>query len=268
MNRLSQTSVESGYLARFALMLIFNVLILMCVKGQTNPQNVPEEQTEEIDNLTIDFSDKKPESSGEVPQSVELFSTPSDKLFKRLPYFFDDIMVVFGVSNSGVYYTPNYESLAHVPGLKLGLESYFPVFPRAFLHFGVLGNRRGFEHASAGRTFNSLFIEMPLFLSYELPELEFMDWRFIAGTKFAYLMSTESLDSGAGHQEAEDLFHYDPESFNHLDWGFYVGMSFEKRNFYLRISSYTGVVKLVPTDQGMRAEFSLDLGFFPFRSLR
>lgn len=199
---------------------------------------------------------------------VERSNTGIVGALKQLPFLFDDVIFVGGVLRSGLYYTPNYEEISHVTGWKAGAETYFPLFPRAFIHSGLYFARRGFAHSFYDVSFFSDHLEIPLLLSYELPELERMDWRFITGIKFSHALSTRMSGVYDLSGDASEFFQYNPGNFNRPDWGFYYGMSMEFRNLYFRAGIYTGVVKIDPADQGMRSVFSFDAGFFLFRSLR
>lgn len=190
------------------------------------------------------------------------------RFFHRLPYLFDDLLVIGGVSQNGLYYTRNFRELGHTTGWQIGVENYYPVFDRAFLHYGFIYSERGFAHTARGVEFTKTYFDVPLFLSYELPELEFLDWRLIMGAKFSYMLEAGQSGEYSDAVNGDEFFRYDRDDFHNLDWGFFVGFSFEKKDFYLRVSAYTGVVKLVPQDQGMRSSFSLDLGYFLFRGLR
>ncbi|HMP98652.1 MAG TPA: outer membrane beta-barrel protein [Cyclobacteriaceae bacterium] len=186
----------------------------------------------------------------------------------NLPYIFDDMSIIAGVSRSGLHYTANYRELSHIGGWTLGVEDFVPVFERAFLHFGVKYARRGFEHSRHDIKFITHNIDMPLFLSYELPAMRLYDFRLFFGAQTSIRTGSNRQGNYGVPLPGETFYTYIPSQFNRFDFGFTFGLSAEVKDFYIRMRAFSGYFKLMPDDTGMNSAFSLEVGYFVFRNLR
>ncbi|MBX2946553.1 MAG: outer membrane beta-barrel protein [Cyclobacteriaceae bacterium] len=185
--------------------------------------------------------------------------------WNNLPYSFDDMTLLVGINTSGIYYSNNYRELSYITGYSIGVEDFIPVFERAFFHFGLKYTRRGFEHSDYHVKFKTHNIDVPLFLSYELPALRMNDLRLLIGSQLVF--RTGSTTEGA-YTSPGDYYRYYPTQFSNFDFGFMFGLSAEFNNFYTTVRSFSGFVKLMPDDTGMNSTFSLEVGYFIFRNLR
>ncbi|MBX2961785.1 MAG: hypothetical protein KF687_04680 [Cyclobacteriaceae bacterium] len=185
--------------------------------------------------------------------------------WNNLPYSFDDIAFMVGVTNSSLYYSNYFRELSFTPGFIIGAEDFFPVFDKAFLHVGLKYAQLGFEHTPYNVVFTTHNIDIPLFLSYELPELRSFDLRLLFGSRF--LFRTGSNTKGT-YPTSPEIFRFNPTQFSNFDFGFVFGLSAEYKNFYSSARGYTGFIKLIPSDTGMNNSFSLEVGYFIFRNLR
>jgi hypothetical protein len=188
--------------------------------------------------------------------------------WNNLPYLFDDMTIVFGLSRSGLYYTENYRELSHIGGWSIGVEDFLPVFDRAFFHFGLKYAQRGFEHERHSIKFITHNIDMPLFLSYELPALRSFDFRLLFGGQFTLRTGSERKGSYISPGFGDSYYFYRPSEFNRYDFGFTFGLSAEHNNIYFRLRGFSGYRKLMPDDTGMNSAFSAEVGYFVFRNLR
>ncbi|MCC5930625.1 MAG: outer membrane beta-barrel protein [Cyclobacteriaceae bacterium] len=185
----------------------------------------------------------------------------------QLPYFLDDVMFIIGINRSGLYYSQHYRDLDYKSGFSLGLEGYSPVFDKATFHYGILFSQLGFYQKSSDITFDTYHLEFPVFLAYELPAFRQFEWRLIVGSQ----VNTRIGSSQNGSYlifNPEETFIYNTRGFRRMDWGFTFGLSAEYNNFYVRLRSFSGVVKLVRQDQAMMNSWSMEIGYFIFRRFR
>lgn len=228
--------------------------------GSINAQAVTTVNTVAVENKAI--------SSDTIPKAREKSKKKKEagKInWNNLPYAFDDITFMVGISNSGLYYSNHYRELSFKPGFIIGAEDFFPVFNKAFLHVGLKYAQLGFEHTPYNVVFTTHNIDIPLFLSYELPELRSLDLRLLIGSRF--LFRTGSTTQGT-YPNSPDITRLNPTQFSNFDFGFVFGLSAEYKNFYFTARGYTGFIKLIPSDTGMNNSFSLEVGYFIFRNLR
>lgn len=188
--------------------------------------------------------------------------------WRYLPFMFDDMTLIVGINRSGLFYTENYRELSHVGGYTIGVEDFIPVFERAFFHFGVKYARRGFEHSRHSIKFKTHNIDMPLFLSYELPAMRMYDLRLLFGTQTTYRTGSTMQGVYPATSPTGPFYRYMPTSFRHFDFGFTFGLSAEHNDFYFRLRGFSGFVNIMPDDTGMNSSFSLEIGYFILRNLR
>jgi hypothetical protein len=186
--------------------------------------------------------------------------------WNNLPYFFDDLLVSAGINRSGLYYSPNYLELSHLTGFQVGIENYYPILDKAFIHYGVIFSMRGFAHTPWNNNFRTTNIDVPIYLAYELPALRHYDLRLLLGIQVTRLLSAKSSTNYP--TGIENNYLYDSNRFSKTDFGFTAGLSMEHYNHYFRVRMYNGYVKLMQDDQGMNSGFFFDYGYFIFRGLR
>jgi hypothetical protein len=179
-------------------------------------------------------------------------------------YFLDDFSVFGGINSSGLSFSNNRKNLAYTGGFQFGVQEMVPLGKVTFFNYGIQYSKRGFSHESEGVSFSNYYLEFPFSVSFELPELRNLDFRFYLGAQIASLLSTKQT----GQYGTDPDFFYDPGEFTKMDAGFIFGLSIEKSNFFLRVGSYIGLRKLAEQDTGFQNSFSLDFGYYLFRSLR
>ena len=182
----------------------------------------------------------------------------------ELPYFFDDLMVVVGYGRSGVYMSRFYPDTKRIGGLVLGIENYFPVLPKAFLHYGVHTTSRGLLHTPYDVKLRTQYLDVPLFLSYELPELRQYNLSVQLGMQYSGQLSGRLR----GAYPDDFTFRYDPAQLRKHHLGYVFGLSLEHKSWYGRVRMLPTLTKLVANDQGMNTSLQIEFGFFPFRNLR
>jgi hypothetical protein len=191
----------------------------------------------------------------------------------NLPFVFDDIMVVGGINQSGLHFSNQYRELSTIGGWQLGAEGYYPIGERLFLVTGAGYAQSGMQHAEHDVRIRFHQINVPVLFAYELPVLRSFEWRLFLGTQFSY---TTSADQSGVYPEDGMMFRYNIDDINRMGFGFTFGLSWEHRDFYLRLRGYMGMVKrftnLHPEtqigDTGMMQTFQIEFGYFLFRPLR
>lgn len=210
--------------------------------------------------------------SQEAPQSdTTEFTFGID--FSRKSYLLGDLAVIVQGNRSGVGMSRVFRELGFSNGFGMSIESYAPIMPMAFLNYGIGYSNKGFrfspDELDSDVHFRMNFIEVPLFLSYELPELRAVDFRFLIGTQLSYMFgANQNGDYSPSLLENRTLHIYDAENFTPFDFGLLFGMSFEYKAFYLRFKGVVGTVMLDAPNTGQFNAFSLDVGVFPFRLIQ
>jgi hypothetical protein len=248
--------------------ITLKLLLLLCTTTLIAQQNT---DISKIDSIKIQLSEDIIVSSDTLVSNQD--SIIQKKSFKinwsNLPYLFDDMSIIVGANRSGLYYTEYYRELGHINGFTVGVEDFIPVFERAFFHFGVKYARRGFSHAKHNIQFRTHNLDLPMFLSYELPAMRMYDLRLLFGGQMSFRTGSTTLGRyTAPNIPGESNYYYIPSSFNNFDFGFTFGLSAEFNDFYFRLRSFNGYWKLMPDDTSMNSSFSLEIGYFIFRKLR
>ncbi|MFN3639281.1 MAG: outer membrane beta-barrel protein [Flavobacterium sp.] len=200
--------------------------------------------------------------------SQNTFTTESSK-DKSLPLFFDDFLVVGGLNYGGMFMTKEKSDLSYRTGFHLGFEHYQPIGKKVFLHYGVSFLQKSFRHhqEKVDWTINSM--QGLTFASYEIPVLRNYDFRFLLGAHYSYNFNWYPSTSYSSEVLTNpDLFYYDRKKFQNFDFGLFFGLSFERDNYYMRLGSTVGNVKLVNNDQGMYHSLQMSFGYLVFRGAR
>jgi hypothetical protein len=215
------------------------------------------------------------DSASSIRLETNLFQS-SDTLYQNtvksiidwtsLPYFFDDMIITAGINRSSLYYTPNYLQITHSTGFQIGIENYYPVLDKAFLHYGLIFSRRGFNHEAYNVRFSTHNIDLPVYMAYELPAFREYDLRLFFGAQVSTMLGARP--KGIYPTDIGPAYRYETNRFTKVDFGFTFGLSIEQKNYYTRFRIFNGYVKLMPDDQGMNASFAMDFGYFLFRGMR
>lgn len=186
---------------------------------------------------------------------------------KSLPYFLDDVMIVGGINRSGLYFSDQFRELSYGNGYNIGFEGYLPLGKITFWNYGVHFSRRSFHHFQGSKVrFDNQYLDFPLYVSFGLPELKSIDWRFFLGAQITYRLS--SNQNGEYPILGEDFFYFELTRFKNLDGGMTFGLSGEAKDFFFRLRSYVGVNNLDDFDQGAMNTFQIEMGYFLFRKYR
>jgi hypothetical protein len=207
----------------------------------------------------------------EIRQEVEVpVSLESGWDWKKLPYFLDDYFFLFSLNQSGMYWSNQFRELSYGSGFSIGFEGYMPLERIAFLNYGIHFTQRNFSHNLENAIgVRSSYLDFPIFVSYELPELRRYDFRFLLGGQTNFRLKSRIIgEYSSAVIEDPNSFNYDVNLFRSFDLGFLFGLSAEYENIYIRARSYVGVNKLMETEQGSMNSFSLDFGYFLTRRFR
>lgn len=211
-------------------------------------------------------------------QPALIDNTPEKKKFfnsKILPYYINDIYLIGGLNQSGIFWSYNHRDLSYSGGFQANIESYVPLMRKAFFNYGFGYAQRRFNHHVStinGRKqvqFVNHIIEIPLYFSYELPIIPDVDFRFLLGTQLSFRLNSSQRNPYPELTEMmPNQFIYDVAKFKNFDFGMLFGLSGEYKDFFLRFRSYVGVVNLTSTETGMFNSFYIDFGYFFLRNWR
>ncbi|PRY85703.1 outer membrane protein with beta-barrel domain [Mongoliibacter ruber] len=207
-----------------------------------------------------------PVSGFSQEEDQEIEETENILDLSNLPYFLNDVMIIGGVNSSGIYWSNHFRDLTMAGGFNLGLEGFIPLGQVSFIDYGVHFAQRNFRHSQQNILIKNNHLDFPLYVSFMLPELRTIDWRFFLGTQFSYRLSS-NLSENYSPFIMND-FQYDPQRFNRFDTGMTFGLSGEVGNFFFRARSYVGVSKLDRAEQGAMFSMMLEGGYFLFRNYR
>ncbi|MCC5944913.1 MAG: outer membrane beta-barrel protein [Bernardetiaceae bacterium] len=225
----------------------------------------------EAEYRNLEAKDATPQASDEKNKD-KTDSTKQKLSFKLspLPYIFDDVMLVGGLSSSGLTYSKNHRNLRPTQDFHVGLGGYFPAFSKANVNIELHYAQRGFSHQlSETAVFRKHYLQMPIFVAFELPVFRNIDWRFLVGTQVSTLLHSNQLsDYAPSDLSNEDNFIYNTDQFSRLHYGIVFGVSFEYRDFYFRLRNYIGNRKLIETERGMPYALNIEFGHFLFRRFR
>jgi hypothetical protein len=202
-------------------------------------------------------------------QNDSISNTLSSREKLNFPFLLDDLMVSGGLNFGGMYMTKFKDDLSYDNGFHLGLEHYQSVGKKVFLNYALLYSRKGFNHHVDDRVKFSLNTwEVLTFASYELPAFRDYDFRFLLGVNYNYFSSLgQDKEYSLAYAESGN-FMYSNHNLRKHDVGLFFGLSFERNDYYFRLSSTIGHVNLMRNDQGMYHNLNLTLGYFPFRFYR
>ena len=185
--------------------------------------------------------------------------------WSNLPYFMDDLMFIGSLNRTGLHYSNEFRNLRVANGYTLGFEIYYPLLPKAFLHYGLSMSRNTFEHNGIAVRLRQL--NLPFIMAYELPVFRDFDFRFLLGGQMSFFRRGDYEWPNTGTPDF-NLFWFEGRDFQSFDLGMCFGLSMEYNNFYGRLRNFTGTRKLDPADTGMINSWHIELGYFPFRKLR
>ncbi|MDO8966351.1 outer membrane beta-barrel protein [Algoriphagus sp.] len=179
-------------------------------------------------------------------------------------YFLKDLSFYAGANSSGLLFSNYHRDLEYKGGFQFGVQEIYPLGKKTFLNFGLQYSKRGLRHSKYQVEFDNSYFDVPVSVSFELPELRSLDFRFYLGGQFSTLVNAKQR----GIYPDNTLVAFNGSKFSPTDGGFIFGITIERFDFFLRAGSYIGFRKLVPWDTGAPNSFGVDLGYYLFRSLR
>jgi hypothetical protein len=188
-----------------------------------------------------------------------------------LSIILNDTYLIAGITNSGIYYSPNFRNLSYISGFIFGAEQYIPMQRKMFLSIGINLAQSNFSHQyeNSRINFRNTYLDFPIYSSFELPILRDFDFRLILGVKAGIrLASSKSDDYSISYTNEEDNFTYDLIDFHRIDFGWSFGISAEYMDFILKAIGYSGFNNIDSKAQGMMNSFSFQIGYFLFRNLK
>jgi hypothetical protein len=198
-----------------------------------------------------------------------------ERLTDFFDYLIDDIYITAGINRGGIFYSNYYQELKYKNGLQFAMNTYTPISDKAFLNGGIGFAHRGFLHQPRYEEerydidFTTNFLEIPIYVSYELPEFSRVDFRFYLGAQFNFLLYKNQNNSyPEGMLNNPNVFMYNTDRFKTFDAGFRFGVSAEYNDFILQFSSFSGVNNIYSSEQGMLNTFNIDIGYFFMRKIR
>lgn len=189
----------------------------------------------------------------------------------KISFILDDTYVIGGINTSGIYYSNHFRDLSYRGGFSIGVEQYFPLRGKVFLSSGIGISQRNFSYQRMppGITVKNLYLDVPVTAAFELPILKELDFRiFVGGAIGIRLSSNIRGDYEALLSEHPELFVYQNSDFHNGDYGWHFGLSAEYNDILFRFRSYSGFIKFDQKDQGMMSSFSVEVGYFLFRSMQ
>jgi hypothetical protein len=191
--------------------------------------------------------------------------------FKQsLGYAKEDINFGLGVNTSGIYMSKYRRDTEMGAGGQIFSGIYLPYSDNMFFHAQLGLAYQQFQHNALNSKINidMFFLELPLFISAQLPISNTVETRFLVGWQSNLLIGSNQRGSYTENWSSEGSgIQYNPNNLMRADFGFYFGFGIEYQRWLFRVSGFTGIKKLVEIDTGMINTFKLEIGFFPFRKL-
>mgnify|MGYP001478435120 CR=1 FL=1 len=206
-------------------------------------------------------------SAQNFQDTMEFGQTPISKY----SYFLNDTYVTLGFSLTGIHYSNNFRNLSSSTGFVIGLEHYIPTTYKFFANVGLNISSHSFNHryhTNHKVRFSSLYLDVPITVSFELPALREYDFRMILGLFGSARLGSWTRDSYISEYINSGNFTYDTSLFRNVDMGWTYGASIEFGNYLLRVRGFTGWIKVQGNEQGMNYSFNLDFGYFFYRKSR
>lgn len=203
-------------------------------------------------------------------KSQEEKSSHWQSLKQSLNYAKEDISFGVGVNTSGIYMSRYRKETNAGAGLQVFSGIYLPYSDNMFFHAQLGLAYQQFQHRALDNTVNIdlFFLELPLFISAQLPVSNAFETRFLLGWQSNLLLG--SNQRGAYPENWSDHgtgITYSHNNLMRADFGFYFGFGVEYQRWMFKASGFAGIKKIVEPDTGMINTFKLEIGFFPFRKL-
>ncbi|WP_194774484.1 outer membrane beta-barrel protein [Pararhodonellum marinum] len=188
------------------------------------------------------------------------------KNWNNLPYFMDDLMLIVGLNRGGIHFSNEFKDLSFASGYQIGVEGFLPLGNITFFDYGIHFSNRNFIHNPQDILFESYFLDLPIYVSFSLPELRSIDLRLLLGAQFSSRLGTRQSKPYVLNDP--EMFYYIPSQFKNFDFGMTFGLSGEVGDFYGRLRGYVGANNFYSQEQGAYSAFSIEMGYFIFRRYR
>jgi hypothetical protein len=191
--------------------------------------------------------------------------------FKQsLSYAKEDISFGVGVNTSGIYISKYRRDTKMGLGTQIFSGIYLPYSDNMFFHAQLGISYQQYQH----RALNNLihvdlfFLELPLFISAQLPISNTVETRFLLGWQSNLTLGSNQKGAYPENWASDGSgIEYTSGNMMRTDFGLYFGLGAEYKRWMFRFSGFTGIRKIVESDTGMINTFKLEIGFFPFRKL-
>ncbi len=189
--------------------------------------------------------------------------------FKQiLSYAKEDINFGVGSNTSGIYTSKYRRETSMGAGAQIFSGIYLPYSDNMFFHTQIGLAYQQFQHHTieSALSVDMFFLELPLYISAQLPVANAFETRFHLGWQSNFLLGSNLRGQYPENWSAEDSgIEYVSNQLLRADFGFYFGFGVEYQKWMFRVSGFTGIKKIVEKDSGMLNTFKIDIGFFPFR---
>jgi hypothetical protein len=191
--------------------------------------------------------------------------------FKQsLSYAKDDISFGTGINTSGIYMSKYQRDTKMGAGTQIFSGIYLPYSDNMFFHAQLGFSYQQFQHRVLNNTINVdlFFLELPLFISAQLPISNTVETRFLLGWQSNLMLGSNQKEAYPENWTSDGSgIAYSSSNMMRTDFGLYFGLGAEYKRWMFRFSGFTGIRKIVESDTGMINTFKLEIGFFPFRKL-
>lgn len=192
------------------------------------------------------------------------------KAKQSLRYAKEDVNLGFGINSSGIYTSKYRRELSMGTGFQAFAGAYLPYADNMFVHAQLGVSYQQFQHQAGANklNFDLLFIELPIFISAQLPMSDKLETRFLLGWQSNLLVHASQRGQYPDYWNDDDSrLTYNTADFMRVDFGLYFGFAAEYKRWMFRASSHVGINSLINTDTGMLNTYKFEIGYFLFRKL-
>lgn len=192
------------------------------------------------------------------------------KAGQSLRYAKEDVNIGFGMNSSGVYTSKYRHDLSMGAGFQFFAGAYLPYADNMFLHVQLGLSFQQFQQKAGDNSlnFSMLFLELPVYISAQLPMSNSFESRFLLGWQSNLMLNaTQKGEYPEFWGDDDSRLIYNTADFMRVDFGLYFGFAAEYRRWMIRTSCHVGINSLINSDTGMLNTFKLEIGYFLFRKL-
>lgn len=174
------------------------------------------------------------------------------------------------MNSSGVYTSKYRHDLSMGAGFQFFAGAYLPYADNMFLHVQLGLSFQQFQQKAGDNSlnFSMLFLELPVYISAQLPMSNSFESRFLLGWQSNLMLNaTQKGEYPEFWGDDDSRLMYKTADFMRVDFGLYFGFAAEYRKWMIRTSCHVGINSLINSDTGMLNTFKLEIGYFLFRKL-